>query len=211
MISIFLHSLLLSLGALFPIINPVGHAPLFYIMTISNSDAERKRLSFRIALYVFLILAISLLTGEYILRLFAVTINDIRIGGGLLVGASAWKMLGNTVNITDKEHTAALEKEDIALTPMATPILAGPGAMSLAIGLTSFGTAPISYVGYLTGFLCVGLITLGSFYFADTVAKWLGHNAIGAINRILGFLILAIGVDLIVTGIKNYMSLPCSN
>ena len=184
-------------------VNPIGQAPLFYIMTISNTAEERHKLSFRIAFYVFLILVISLVTGEYILRFFGVNINDIRIGGGFLVASVAWKMLNNSTTMTDKEHSAAMEKEDIALTPMATPILAGPGAMSLAIGLVSFGTTPINYAGYIAGFFVVAVITVVTFYFSDYFAKCLGHNAIGALNRLLGFLILAIGVDLIVTGLKN--------
>lgn len=203
MIHIFFTAFLLSFGAIFPIINPVGHAPLFYIMTISNSVEERRRMARRVAFYVFLILLVSLLTGEYILRAFGITINDIRIAGGLLVGAVAWKMLDNDASITDKERSSAIAKDDIALTPMATPVLAGPGAMSLAIGMTSFGAGPIYYAGYIAGFAAVGVITVASFYSADSLAKWLGHTGMGALNRILGFLILAIGVDLMVIGIKN--------
>ncbi|MFI0348228.1 MAG: MarC family protein [Chthoniobacterales bacterium] len=200
---LFFYSFFLSLGAMFPIVNPIGQAPFFYIMTVSNSAEERHKLSLRIAFYVFLILTISLVTGEYILKIFGVTLNDIRIGGGLLVASIAWKMLGNSPSITEKEHSAAMDKEDIALTPMATPILAGPGAMTFAIGLASFGATPVNYAGYIAGFFVISLITVITFYFSDYLVKCLGHNALGSLNRILGFLILAIGVDLMVTGIKN--------
>src|SRR3990167_9811499 len=203
MFHLFAHAFLLSLGAMVPIINPLGHAPMFYMMTINDTIDERRRVARRTSLYVFLILIVSLLTGQYILHFFGVTINDIRMGGGLIVAAAAWKMLGNVTRLTDSEESAAMEKADITLTPMATPILAGPGAMSLAIGLSSYGHSPIHYAGYIAGFAALALITVICFYSSDYLAKYLGDNAIGAINRILGFLILAIGVDLMITGLKN--------
>ena len=203
MFHLFVHAFFLSLGAMFPIINPLGHAPMFYLMTVNDSIVERRRIARMTSFYVFLILATSLIIGQYILHFFGVTINDIRMGGGLLVAASAWKMLDNAKDITEVEQSAAMEKADITLTPMATPILAGPGSMSLAIGLTSYGHSPIHYIGYLVGFAALAVISVLCFYSSDYIAKYIGDNTLGAINRILGFFILAIGVDLMVTGFKN--------
>jgi len=208
MLNHFLHAFLLSLGAMFPIINPLGHAPMFYVMTINDTIDERRKIARWTSLYVFLILIVSLLTGRYVLHFFGVTINDIRIGGGLLVAVAAWSMLGNVNSITDSEQVAAMEKADITLTPLATPILAGPGAMSLAIGLSSYGNSPIQYTGYIVGFAALSFIMVACFYSSDYLAKYLSDNALGAINRILGFFILAIGIDLMITGLKNTLFLP---
>ena len=208
MFHLLLQAIFISFGAMFPIINPLGHAPMFYMMTLTESVDGRRRIARRTSFYMFLILVISLITGEYILHFFGVTIDDIRMGGGLLVAVAAWNMLSNTTRLTDQEHSAAMEKADIALTPMATPILAGPGAMSLAIGLSSYGHSPIQYVGYIVGFGIVAVINVICFYSSDYIAKYLGDNTIGAINRILGFLILAIGINLMVTGFRNTLFLP---
>jgi MarC family membrane protein len=132
MLNEFMTALGISVGAMFPIINPVGHAPMFYSMTQDDTPAFRRRMASKTSLYTFLILLVSLLLGNTILRFFGITIDDLRIAGGLLVARTAWNMLGNSSRVTQAEHEAAVDKEDISLTPMATPILSGPGAMSLA-------------------------------------------------------------------------------
>ncbi len=193
----------LSLAAMFPIVNPVGHAPMFYVMTEDDSSAFRRALAVKCALYTVLILVISLLLGRLVLRFFGISLDDLRIAGGLLVARTAWGMLGNANRLTTPEHEAAVDKEDISLTPMATPILAGPGAMSLAIGLVSYGSTPMHYAGYIAGFAVLGGITWLSFRYADALVRFLSVNGMGALNRILGFFILGIGVSLMVTGAKN--------
>ncbi|MFQ3670830.1 MAG: MarC family protein [Verrucomicrobiia bacterium] len=188
---------------MFPIINPIGHAPMFYAMTESDTVPFRRRTATKTAIYTTAILVIALLAGDTILRFFGIDLNDMRIAGGLLIAAAAWSMLGNKPRVSSDEHEAACDKVDISLTPMATPILAGPGAMSLAIGLTAYGKSPVAYGGYITGFILIGLLTLVSLRYSDLLVRVLSPNAIGALNRILGFFILAIGVDLMVDGVNN--------
>lgn len=199
----FLHAVVLSFAAMFPIINPIGHAPMFYVMTEALPREFRRRQAAKASFYTFLILAISLLAGHRVLQFFNLNIDDLRIAGGLLIARAAWMMLSNTSRITPDEGRAAADKEDVALTPMATPILAGPGAMSLAIGMVSYGDHPVRYGGYMAGFAAIALLTWVCLRYADTLVRVLGPNAVGALNRILGFFILAIGVDLIVEGAYN--------
>lgn len=193
----------LSLGAMFPIVNPIGHAPMFYVMTADDSATFRRVLAVKCALYTVLILVISLLLGRLVLRFFGISLDDLRIAGGLLVARTAWGMLGNANRLTAPEHEAAVDKEDISLTPMATPILAGPGAMSLAIGLISYGSTPPHYAGYIAGFAALGGLTWVSFRYSELLVRVLSVNGMGALNRILGFFILAIGVNLMVTGARD--------
>lgn len=193
----------LSLGAMFPIINPIGHAPMFYAMTEGDTPGYRRRMAAKTAFYTTLILVIALFAGDSLLNFFGITLDDMRIAGGLMIAAAAWAMLGNNNRVSAAESEAACDKEDISLTPMATPILAGPGAMSLAIGLTAYGKAPVAYLGYLAGFVAIGLMTWGALRYSDLLVRVMNPNAIGALNRILGFFILAIGVNLMVDGIHN--------
>jgi multiple antibiotic resistance protein len=203
MLQEFLVAVSVAFVAMFPIINPVGHAPMFYSMTIGDSPGFRRRQAFKTSLYVFLILLVSLILGNNILRFFSITIDDLRIAGGLLVAHSAWNMLNNTARVTPAEGDAAMDKDDISLTPMATPILAGPGAMSLALGLLSYGHRWVQYGGYIVGCFLISLLTWVCLRYSELLVRVINVNAMGAINRILGLLILAIGVDLMVEGIKN--------
>ena len=205
MVNEFLTALGVSVAAMFPIINPVGHAPMFYAMTLSDTPVFRRRMALKSSLYTFLILLVSLLLGNTILRFFGITIDDLRIAGGLLVARTAWNMLGNSSRVTQAEHEAAVDKEDISLTPMATPILGGPGAMSLAIGLLGYGATPTAIAGYVAGFLAIGLMTWICLRYAEDLVRLISVNGVGALNRILGLLILAIGVALVSQGVKSML------
>ena len=198
-----LHSIAVAFVAMFPMINPIGHAPMFYGMTSDDTPARRRVMSGMIGLYVFLILTVSLLFGNLLLSFFGVTIDDLRIAGGLLVAHSGWAMLGNQSRVTPLEHAAAAEKEDISLTPMAMPILAGPGAMSLAIGLSTYGQTIPHYIGFMLGFAAIALLTWICFRESDAMVRVLNVNAIGALNRVLGLFILAIGVNMVVKGVLD--------
>lgn len=199
----FLHSIVIAFVAMFPMINPIGHAPMFYGMTSGDTPARRSTMSAKIGLYVFLILTVALLFGNLLLRFFGVTIDDLRIAGGLLVAHSGWAMLGNQSRVTPLEHAAAEEKNDISLTPMAMPILAGPGAMSLAIGLSIYGRTVSHYSGFIIGFAAIALLTWICFRASDAMVRVLNVNAVGALNRILGLFILSIGVNMVVKGVQD--------
>lgn len=199
----FLHAAVVAFVAMFPIINPIGHAPMFFGMTSGASPEHRHRMSAKIGLYVFAILAITLLFGNLLLTFFGVTIDDLRIAGGLLVARAGLAMLGNESRVTPQEHQAAEEKEDISLTPMAMPILAGPGAMSLALGLNGYGYGLPAHLGYLAGFAAMGVLTWASLRWSDAMVRVLSVNAVGALNRVLGLFILAIGVHMIVRGVQD--------
>jgi multiple antibiotic resistance protein len=199
----FLSGVGISVVAMFPIVNPVGHAPMFFAMTAEDSPEFRRAQAVKTSLWVTAILATSLLLGRWVLDFFGISLDDLRIAGGLLVAHAAWGMLNNESRVTLDEHEAAADKIDIALTPMATPILAGPGSMSLAVGMSTYGNSWMNYGGYLFGFAIIGLITWVSFLSADRLVRLLGVNGAGALNRILGLFILAIAVNLMVSGVKN--------
>lgn len=197
------HFIAVAFIAMFPMINPIGHAPMFYGMTAGDTSEHRRRMAAKIGLYVFLILSISLLFGNVLLDFFGVTIDDLRIAGGLLVAHSGWGMLSNESRVTPPEHAAAETKSDISLTPMAMPILAGPGAMSLALGLSIYGRSAPHYTGFVLGFALLALLTWLSFRWSETMMRVLNVNAVGALNRVLGLFILAIGVNMIIKGVQD--------
>jgi multiple antibiotic resistance protein len=202
----FLHAVVIAFSAMFPMINPVGHAPMFYAMTTGWSEADRRKAAWKSSLYATLILIAALLVGRLILEFFAIDLDDLRIAGGILVAHSAWGMITNKSRITPAEHEAATEREDISLTPLAIPILSGPGAISLAMGLLSYGDPAIVHGGYAVGFILIGLLTWVCFLASGSIVRLLGVNGTGALNRILGLFIMAIGVNLVATGVHNKLS-----
>ena len=121
MLNEFLTALGISVGAMFPIINPVGHAPMFYAMTQDDTPAFRRRMASKTSLYTFLILLVSLLLGNTILRFFGITIDDLRIAGGLLVARTAWNMLGNASRVTRPSTKRRWTRRTSRLLPWRRP------------------------------------------------------------------------------------------
>ena len=206
--------LLIALGtafmAEFPLLNPIGHVPMFFAMTAGDSVAHRRTQALRTSLYATLVLVIALLFGQLVLRFFGISLASLRIAGGLVVAHAAWQMLTATHKLTATEHAEASEKDDISLTPMAIPILSGPGAIGVAIGLAVHGPGFLETAGYLLGFCLLGWLTYICLRYGEPLVDALGENGVGAVNRILGLLILAIAVELIAQGVAEFAALHSS-
>lgn len=121
---------------LLAILNPLGVMPLFISMTADESTRQRRKTIDMVAIGVTIILLVSLFVGEHLLSLFGITIDSFRVGGGILVLLMAIAMLHaktSLVKQTDKEADESIEKESVAIVPLAMPLLAGPGAISTVI------------------------------------------------------------------------------
>jgi multiple antibiotic resistance protein len=189
-----------TLAALFPIANPIGAVPVFYSLTEADSRSERKRAARQIVINVVVILAAFLLGGRAVLEFFGISLNVLRIAGGLLVANAAWEMVTSRPRLTDSEQETRHAKEDITFTPMAIPLIAGPGSIGVVIGLATKMTQWSDYLGCLIGILLFGLLLYACLMLGESLLSMLGRNGLGALNRILGFFILAIAVQLIADG-----------
>jgi multiple antibiotic resistance protein len=190
-----------TLAALFPIANPIGAVPIFYSLTATDTRGERRKQAQRTAINVVLILAVFLLGGRTILEFFGISLNVLRIAGGLLVANAAWEMVTSRQRLTDSEQQAGAEKEDISFTPMAIPLIAGPGSIGVTIGLATKLTHWSDYLGCLIGILLFGGLLYICLILGESLLSILGRNGLGALNRVLGFFILAIAVQLIADGV----------
>lgn len=132
-------SLGVAFAALFPIVNPIGGAPVFYSLTAGEGHARRRE-AVQTALNVAVILVVALFVGRFVLKAFGLDLAEIRIAGGLIVAHTAWKMVNSDLRITPAEEQGARAKKDISFTPMATPLLAGPGAIGVVVGLAAHAT-----------------------------------------------------------------------
>ena len=193
-------SLGVAFAALFPIVNPIGGAPVFYALT-EGEGRGRTVQALRTGLNVALILIVGLLLGRFVLKAFGLSLAEIRIAGGLIVAHTAWRMVNSDPRITAGEEKGARKKQDISFTPMAMPLLAGPGAIGVVVGIAAHGHSWGDYIGYVIGIVLIAASVFACLAVSGTIFKRLGPNGIGVLNRIFGFLILAIAVALVSRGV----------
>jgi MarC family membrane protein len=190
--------------ALFPIVNPFGGIPLFFSLTTNFTREERSQTARRTALYVIAILVTFMLVGRFVLSFFGISLPVLKIAGGLIVANTAWGMVTASNRMTMEERSEALTKEDISLTPMAMPMLSGPGSIGVVMGLAAHANGLLAYVGMLIGIVLVGITVYLLLCTGGPLVKRLGPSAMGAITRIFGFLILAIAVQLVWDGVADF-------
>jgi len=190
--------------ALFPIVNPPGGIPMFFTLTGEFTREERNRTALRTAFYVTAILVTFMLVGRFVLSFFGISLPVLKIAGGLIVANTAWGMVTATSRMTTEESNEALTKQDISLTPMAMPMLSGPGSIGVVMGLAAHANGILAYVGMVIGIFLVGLSVLMFLRLGGPLVKRLGPTGMGAITRIFGFLILSIAVQLVWDGVADF-------
>lgn len=190
--------------ALFPIVNPFGGIPLFFSLTADFAPSERRNTALKTAFYVIAILVVFMLFGRFVLNFFGISLPVLKIAGGLIVANTAWGMVTGSSRITHEESSEALTKEDISLTPMAMPMLSGPGSIGVVMGLAAHADSLLAYVGMILGILTIGVTVYLFLQLGGPLVKRLGPGAVGAIARIFGFLILAIAVQLVWDGVADF-------
>jgi len=190
--------------ALFPIVNPLGGVPLFFTLTNNLPREDRSRTALRTALYVIAILITFMLVGRFVLHFFGISLPVLKIAGGLIVANTAWGMVTASSRMTHEESNEALTKEDISLTPMAMPMLSGPGSIGVVMGLAAHADSFLAYMGMVIGIVLIGLSVYLFLCLGGPLVKRLGPSAMGAVTRIFGFLILAIAVQLVWDGVADF-------
>lgn len=203
----FFQAILMSFLALFPLVNPVGAIPLFCTLTANGNNEYRKKMALKTSINVVIILIVFLFIGKLLLEFFGISLPVLKIAGGLIVAHTAWEMVTSKKKLTNEETIELNNKEDISFTPMAMPMLSGPGSIGIVIGLTSenaVSSLPY-YLGFSVGIILLGLIVYILLLVSLKLFKLLGTTGIGVMSRIMGFFILAIAVEIIYQGIIGLM------
>jgi multiple antibiotic resistance protein len=190
--------------ALFPIVDPFGGVPIFFTMTTGWSAKERSRTALKTGLWVFVILVTFLFFGRFVLLFFGISLPVIKIAGGLIVANTAWGMVTSHARISPEESHEAEDKEDISLTPLAMPLMSGPGAIGVVMALAAHVDNAAAYFGMVIGIGAIALSVSLFFCLGGPLVRRLGPSAVGAINKIFGFLILAIAVQLVWNGLADF-------
>lgn len=194
-------------AALFSVLNPIGTVPIFVGLTQDYDKKERSIVAFWTAIDVFLILFISYFVGEYVLKFFGISIDALRIAGGFIIVSSGFSLLTGNFNKTrgiNKQVEEEIQnRNDIALTPLAIPMLAGPGSMSLLIAFYQEDHSTNAIIASVLAIFAVSVLIFLILKSGHYLAKYLGASGIVAISRIVGFIVIAIGIQYIVSAIIN--------
>lgn len=193
---------------IFSIMDPFGLIPLFLAFTDGQSDEERSKIIRSSVIATAIILVISALAGKYILSFFGIDIYSFQIAGGILLLLIALNMLqgkGSMLKSTPKEQDEAIEKEDISVVPLAMPLLAGPGTISMVIVFSASMDTAVEKLS-LVGIIIFVSLTVWPILL---LSKWIGHKlgstGINITVRIMGLILASISVKFILEGIKNSM------
>lgn len=207
----FLKALALVPVTLLPIINPVSTAPVF-VATAGHNRSVATRLARQVAVNAWFVLVASMLVGNYVLALFGISLPIVRIGGGLLVAATAWRMLdrtgGDPVQAVAAEEASALSDAEIvrrSFFPITFPLTTGPGTIAASIALGSqIPRSPALFVaGALVAMIGAAITALVLYLlFANSarVLRKLGEIGTLVLMRLLAFILLCIGIEFIWTG-----------
>lgn len=195
--------------ALFSVLNPIGTVPIFVGLTQGYTASERSRTSLVTSINVCVILLISFFVGQYVLSFFGITITALRIAGGIIIASSGFSLLNGNFSknkgINKKVQKEVQARQHIALTPLAMPMLAGPGSISLLIAYyQELSESAKSITTSEILFSCLAIFAVAALIYlilrsAHYLAKILGSSGIVAISRIIGFLTIAIGIQYIIS------------
>ena len=156
------------------------------------------------------ILMASLLGGTFIMNFFGISIPGLRIAGGLLVSGIGFSMLAPRREDAEerRRHEEARAKRDVAFSPLAMPMLSGPGSIAATIGLASLATHWLDYVAIVLGFVIVAVVSYLTLSLAGRIVQLIGSNGMSALTKVMGFLIFCIGIQFVVNGVINIATDP---
>jgi len=210
----FIKVLVVTYITLFPIVNPIGDAPIFLSLTRRYPESIQKVLARKIAVYGFAILVVSLLVGSEILAALGVQLFVVQLAGGLVVAATGWSLLNQQSDeSTEKAEPATLEDAlEHAFFPLTLPLTVGPGCISIAITVGAqlrHQAAPGFEHGYprrflaaLTGMLLICITIYICYAYADRLVRVLGKSGTDILMRLSAFILLIVGVQIMWNGLS---------
>jgi multiple antibiotic resistance protein len=209
-------SFLFVFAAILPILNPAATAPIFLGLTDGASASTRALLARRIARNMFFLMVGSMLVGSYVLDFFGISLPIVRVGGGLIVASSAWRLL-NASHATDDRRTALAEQyapENAlrqAFYPLTFPISCGPGSIAAAITVgvalhdVRFSISIARMGGGVLALFTIGILLYFAFRYAQRLLKPLGEAGIMIFLRLSAFILLCLGVQIVWDGLSELL------
>jgi multiple antibiotic resistance protein len=201
----------LIVGAMFPIVNPIGNTPIFLSLTRGLSEKARAVLARMIAVNGLILILTSVFIGTHILSFFGISLPVVQVGGGLVVIATGWTLLRQPSNGNDKDggRTACNETNysSQAFYPLTLPLTVGPGSISVAIAVGANRPEGSEWRWTLIGGMLLGSLLISasiylSYLFAERLGRALGDSAMNVIIRLSSFILVCIGVQILWNGLS---------
>lgn len=192
--------------SLLAIANPFGAIPVFISMTADENSKQLRRTIHQVAIGVASILLAVLFFGDLLLQFFGISINSFRTGGGILILLIAIAMLhAKTTGVrqTTEEADESIEKESVAIVPLAMPLLAGPGAISTVILAAHKASGVAHYAMIALAIVVLSVLIWAVLRLSPMIAARIGTTGINIFTRIMGLILAAIAVEFIANGIKG--------
>lgn len=209
-----LKAVAIGLAAILPLANPLTTVALMMGLSRGMDEAERNRQALRASIYVFVIMAVAYYVGQLVMNVFGISITGLRIAGGLIVSFIGFRMLFPEQRLDEtpeverrSEELRQHRTEDIAFIPLAMPSTAGPGTIALIISLAAAVRDERPYAEWVMlaapplVFALASLILLLCLRSATRIMRVLGNSGVEAFSRLMGFLLVCIGVQFVVNGI----------
>jgi multiple antibiotic resistance protein len=212
-----LKNVTLTFAALFPIINPLGVAPIFLSLTRGYPEPVRKLLARKIAIYGFLLLGGSLALGSAVLTFFGISLPVVQVAGGIVLANAGWRMLNRESSDAPEEtERGGIEKaSQQAFYPLTLPLTVGPGSISVAIAFgadirqqsdaTRIGLI-LPFIGGLAGMALVCVTLAVCYANAGRISAALGPSGTNIVARLSAFLLLAVGIQVMWNGVSALMT-----
>lgn len=197
-----------SFTSLFTIVNPFSTASVFITISKGDSKIKKRKMAKKAAVTAALILIVFSVLGNYILSFFSITIDAFRIAGGILIISVGMRMVKAKREYfsNEKEEKHAKDKEDVSLIPLAIPMMSGPGAMTTALVLMSSAESIPNMASVIIAIILVCLLSFFILTKAEILEKILGVSGQKVFERILGLIVLVIGVQFIINGVLGVVT-----
>ena len=203
----FAATILLAIGALLPIVDPLGGAPIYLAMTANLTQEERNQMAKAVAINSFLLLIASALVGAYVLDFFGLSIPAVQVAGGIVVCAIAWSFLNSPNSppaLAREGSPPTLTPDDLsqrAFYPLTMPLTVGPGSISVALTLGAnptpgLRTLVVTALAHTLGILIVAVSVYLCYRYADRILRKLGPTGTSVVVRLSAFILLCIGVQI---------------
>ncbi len=194
--------------SLLSLINPLGAIPVFLSLTANHEKEWINKQVFKTSLNVLIICLISFFIGDYLLRFFGISIDALKIAGGIIIARSGFQLLNakHKKDVGKKIQKESLSKEDISFTPLAMPLLSGPGSISFLINQSIQANQASGYsLLIVIAITLVSISIFAAFYLAPSILKYMGEAGLKAMSKIMGFIVLSIGIQLIVSSVISLL------
>ena len=201
---------LLVFAALFPIVNPLGGAPIFLAMTSEYTRSERTSLAWRVAVNAFFLLLASVATGTYVLEFFGLSVPVVQVGGGLVVSALGWQLLRDPDALDRPSPETTHPRRNLSFYPLTMPLTVGPGSISVAITIGannphSVRSLLINGPAILIGVTLVAASVFIAYHYADRLSRMIGDTGMTVLLRLSAFILLCIGVQIVWNGASSLL------